>query len=115
MKKLIFILLLFLFPSSTTNIVVREDRDKKDIVVTFFLKKKENVVFSHRTHAAVKNIPCSLCHESLLKEYMEKAKGTGMKYYEFLDKKFCLNCHSGKVSFNANLEKNCILCHKKER
>lgn len=80
--------------------------EKKTGDIVFQAAKKGKVVFSHRFHAALENIPCEYCHTRInrLKEEAA-AKKTAFSYMNF-----CIQCHNGFKAFRT--ESNCYRCHE---
>jgi c(7)-type cytochrome triheme protein len=83
--------------------------------IVFKGKELPSAVFSHRTHAGIKNITCEVCHSNYLKPYENLAKEKNLSLREVIDKKFCEFCHTGKVAFSTKEDKNCRRCHNAKK
>ena len=78
--------------------------------IRFNVKDADPVVFSHDLHTKSKGVKCMACHFRALEQ-------TGSSFrirQEKLNKRdFCLLCHNGLRSFDAQSARNCARCHKK--
>lgn len=103
MKKIIIVVLGFLFAATATFAVVGGG----DIV--YKVKNVGDVTFSHDSHATDRGFKCEDCHPTIFP--MEKGKGKKQTMADMRKKKACGVCHNGKNAFDVG--DNCYICHKK--
>ena len=99
---LLFSLLLLLAAAASVSAVGGGD-------VTFTPAGADPVKFSHDHHAKARGLKCAVCH---FQKY-SKGQGYEMKKEAITKRDFCANCHNGMKSFDSDLAKNCVRCHKK--